>query len=85
MSHTAEKCKRGDPSGFINIYSVAKYRKTRKGDFQITIVAKHQKMEGGPSGEFFSKKSRTVPKKIKKGDPLASAGFVGYVKKVKKK
>ena len=24
-----------------------------------------------------------MPKKIKRGDPLASAGFVGYVKKVK--
>ena len=24
-------------------------------------------------------KCRTVPKKIKRGDPLASAGFVGYV------
>ena len=32
----------------------------------------------------FSKKSRTVPKQIKRGDPLASASFVGYVKKVKK-
>ena len=25
-------CKKGDPLGFINIYSVAKYQKTRKGD-----------------------------------------------------
>ena len=25
-----------------------------------------------------------MPKKIKRGDPLASAGFVGYVKTVKK-
>ena len=32
MSHSAENCKRGDPLGFINIYSVAKYQKTRKGD-----------------------------------------------------
>ena len=29
------------------------------------------------------RKSRTVPKKIKRGDPLISSGFVGYVKKVK--
>ena len=29
---SAKKCKRGDPLGFINIYSVAKYQKTRKGD-----------------------------------------------------
>ena len=28
MSHSAKKCKRGDPLGFINIYSVAKYQKT---------------------------------------------------------
>ena len=41
--------------------------------------------KGGPFGDIkiFSKKSRTVPKKIKRGDPLASAGFLGYVKKVK--
>ena len=31
----------------------------------------------------FRKKSRTVPKKIKRVDPLVSAAFVGYVKKVK--
>ena len=37
MSHSAEKCKRGDPLGFINIYSVAKYQKTRKGDSFETI------------------------------------------------
>ena len=37
MSHSAEKCKRGDPLGFINIYSVAKYQKTRKGDSFDTL------------------------------------------------
>ena len=47
MSHSAEKCKRGDPLGFINIYSVAKYQETRKGD---TI-------------KKFCKKGRTMPKK----------------------
>ena len=26
-----------------------------------------------------------MPKKVKKGDPLVSSGFVGYVKKVKMK
>ena len=31
----------------------------------------------------FFEKSRTVPKKNQKGDILASAGFVGYVEKVK--
>ena len=33
----------------------------------------------------FRKKSRTLPKKIKRGDPFVSAGFVGYVEKVKNK
>ena len=70
MSHSAETCKRGDSLGFINIYSVAKYQKTRKGDSFETI-------------KIFEK-SRTMPKKIEKGDPLVSSGFVGYVKKVKK-
>ena len=36
MTHSAEKCKRGDPLGFINIYSVAKYQKTRKGDSLVS-------------------------------------------------
>ena len=70
MSHSAEKCKRGDPLGFIDIYSVAKYQKTRKGDSFETLK------------NF--RKSRTVPKKIE-GGPLVSSGFVGYVKKVKTK
>ena len=68
MSHSAEKCKRGNPLGFINIYSVAKYQKTRKGDSFETL-------------KNFGKKSRTMPKK--KSNPLVSSGFVGYVKKVK--
>ena len=61
---------RGDPLGFINIHSVAKYQKTRKGD---------------PCETF--KKFRKVAqcrKKIERGDPLVSSGFVGYVKKEKK-
>ena len=69
MSHSAEKCKRGYPLGFINIYSVAKYQKTRKGDsFEIL--------------KNFSKKVAQCRKK-RKGDPLVSSGSVGYVKKVK--
>ena len=45
----------------------------------------NKKLKRGPFGtlEKFREKSRTVPKKIKRGDPLVSAGFVGYVKKVK--
>ena len=69
MSHSSEKCKRGDPLGFIKIYSFAKYQKTRKGDSFETLK------------NF--RKSRTVAKKIERGDPLVSSGFVGYVKKVK--
>ena len=56
--------------GFINIYSVAKYRKIRKGDSFETL-------------KNFRKKNRTMPKKIERGDPLVSSGFVGYVKIVK--
>ena len=62
--------KRGDPLGFINIFSVAKYQKIRRGD-------SFEKLK------IFEKKIRTVPKKIERGDPLESSGFVGYVKKVK--
>ena len=67
MSHSAEKCKRRDPLGFINIYSVTKYQETRKGDSFETL-------------KNFQKKSRTMPKKIERGDPLVSSSFVNYVK-----
>ena len=40
-------------------------------------------MKGGPFGDKKIEKSRTVPKKNRKGGPLVSSGFVGYVKKVK--
>ena len=62
--------KKGDPLGFINILSVAKYQKIRRGHYFQTL-------------KIFEKKIRTVPKKIERGDPLESSGFVGYVKKVK--
>ena len=70
MSHSAKKCKRGDPLGFINIYSVAKYQKNSNGGL-FWYVKK------------ISKKSRTMPKKTSKGGPLVSSSFVGYVKMVK--
>ena len=70
MSNSAEKCKRGDPLGFINIYSVAKYQETRKGDSFETL-------------KNFRKKVAQCRKKIERGDPLVSSGFVGYVKIVK--
>ena len=62
--------KKGDPLGFINIHSVAKYEKIRRVDSFETL-------------KNFRKNFRTVPKKIEFGDPLVSSGFVGYVKKVK--
>ena len=61
---------KGDPLGFINIYSVAKYQKTRKGDYFETL-------------KNFRKKVAQCRKKIERGDPLVSSGFVGYVKIVK--
>ena len=63
--------KRGDPLGFINILSVAKYQKTRRGDSFETLK------------NFRKKKFAQCRKKIERGDPLESSGFVGYVKKVK--
>ena len=71
MLHSGEKCRKGDPLGFINIYSVAKYQKTRKGDSFETL-------------KNFRKKSHNA-EKIERGDPLVSSGFVGYVKIVKMK
>ena len=64
------KNEKGGPLGFINILSVAKYQKIRRGD-------SFEKLK------IFEKKIRTVPKKNERGDPLESSGFVGYVKKVK--
>ena len=55
--------------GFINIYSVTKYQKTRKGNSFETL-------------KNFRKKSHNA-KKIGRGDNLVSSGFVGYVEKVK--
>ena len=59
---------KGGPLGFINIYSVAKYQKTRKGDSFETL-------------KNFRKKSLNAEKK---SNLLVSSGFVGYVKKVNK-
>ena len=64
------KNEKGDPLGFINILSVAKYQKIRRGD-------SFEKLK------IFEKKFAQCRKKIERGDPLESSGFVGYVKKVK--
>ena len=57
---------KGDPSGFINIDSVAKYQKTRRGD---------------PLGtkKIFEKKSHSAENNSK-GDPIVSSCFVSYDK-----
>ena len=70
MSHSAEKCKRG------TLF-----------DFQTCILLQNnKKLKGGTlwgQKKIFEKKVAQCRKKIKRGDPLASAGFVGYVEKVK--
>ena len=60
MSHSAEKCKRGDTWGFINIYSVAKYLKNSKGGlfWDIKKISKkvaqcRKKLKGGPFSLFW--------------------------------
>ena len=52
-------CKKGNPLGFINKYSVAKYQKTRKGDSFDTFLKK-----------IFWKKSHNAEKKSTKGGTL---------------
>ena len=53
MSHSAEKCKRGDPLGFINIYSVAKYQKTRKRDSFETLKKFRKKSHNAEKNRTF--------------------------------
>ena len=39
-----------------------------RSDFKTSIVAKHEKIEGGPFGKtFFQTKIRTTPKTLKRG------------------
>ena len=71
-SHSVEKCKRGDPSGFINKHSVAKYQKTQRGDPLGTLKNFRKKVAQ------FRKKSKgfvcfvCLFEKVKneRGDPL---------------
>ena len=37
-----------------------------------------KKLEGGPLETKKSKKSRTVPKKTQRGDPMVASGFVSF-------
>ena len=53
MSYGVVKCKKGDPSGFITIYSVAKYQKARGGAFETL--------------KNFRKKPHSSEKKSKRG------------------
>ena len=57
--------------GFVNIYSVAKYEKTRRGDPFETLKF------------FFRKKSHSAEKNPKGKNPSGTSGFVGYGKIVK--
>ena len=71
MSHSAEKWKGG------TLWDLLTY----------ILLQNIKKLEGGLFWDLkkFSKKiSHSAEKKIERGDPLVSSGFVGYVKKVKK-
>ena len=60
---------KNDPLGFINIHSVAKFKK----------------LEGGTlwGHKNVSQKRSSVPKKIQRWDPLGTSGFVGFLERVK--
>ena len=62
MLHSAGK--KGDILGFNNILSVANYRKTRRGPFEIL--------------KFFQKVAQ-YRKNFEKGDPLVSSGVAGVL------
>ena len=51
--------------------------------FLTSFVAKHQKIERDPLGNFFEK-SLTMPKKTERGDSLVSPGMVCYTEKEEK-
>ena len=68
-----------------NIPNADENKSNKTGTSKVGAISKAQKAQNS----FFWKKTCnfrkkiekccTVPKKIKRGDPLASAGFVGYV------
>ena len=67
MSHSAEKIKRGDPLA---------------SDGFVDFVKKVQNERGDPlETKKNSEKSRTVPKKIERGDSVVPSDFVGYLEK----
>ena len=65
VENSAEKNQKGGP------FSLGRF---------CSLRLKSKKRKGGPFGEKkISKKSRTVPKKIERGDPLVPSKFVGNV------
>ena len=70
----------------MRILKVSQFRKTRKGGpfelFETSVCCKISKNLKGDclATKENSKKSRTVPKKIQRGDPVVPSGFVSYVK-----
>ena len=69
MSHSTKKCKRGTLRALLTYILLQNIKKLERG----TLLRHLKNFE----------KSRTMPKKIERGDPLVSSGFVGYVRKVK--
>ena len=66
---------------------ISQCRKKLKGgtlwNFPTSILSQNsKKLKGGPfrDKKKFRKKSRTVPKKTQRGDPIVSSGFVSYDK-----
>ena len=68
MSRSAKKCKRGTPWALLTYILLQNIKKLERGTLLRHDIKK------------FSKKSRTMPNKNQKGDPLVSSDFVGYVK-----
>ena len=70
QSLSAEKSERGT---FLNFLA-------------FILLQNIKKLEGGPFGDIknFSIKVSQFRKKNRKGNPLVTSGFVGYVKKVTK-
>ena len=70
----------------MRILKVSQCRKTRKGGtfglFETSVCCKISKNLKGDrlATKENSKKSRTVPKKVQRGDPVVPSGFVSYVK-----
>ena len=69
MSHSAKKCKRGTLWALLTYILLQNVKKLERG-----TLLRHEKK--------FRKKLHNAEKN-RRGDPLVSSGFVGYVEKVK--